>query len=65
MRPAEAVSVACVTCHSTLKIGPFDVSGEHFLEYMTASKVLTVLFQFIPNSGIFGGFQLLLGTSKV
>jgi len=38
MWPAEAVSAARVTYHSTLKTGLFDVSGAHFLEYMTASN---------------------------
>ena len=45
-----------------LKIGLFDVSGSHF--FVNLWQLLMVLFQFIPNSGIFSGFQL-LGSPQV
>jgi len=54
IRPAEAVSVARVTCHSIFKkICPFDVSGAHF--FVNLWQLLMVLFRFISKSGIFNG----------
>jgi len=62
MRPAETVSVARVTCHSTFKKLARLMFQAHIFKNIW--QLLMVLFQFIPKSGIFDGFQL-LGTPKV
>jgi len=54
--------VAHVTCHSTiLKNGQFGALFKNLWQLMI---LFMVLFQFIPKSGIFGGFKL-LGTPEV
>jgi len=62
LRPAEGISVARMTCHSTFKkLARFDVSDTYFLNIW---QLLMVLFPFNPKSGIFDGFKL-LGIPKV
>jgi len=56
MRPAEVVSVARMTCHSTFKKLARLMFQAHFFKFRAASNGS---IKFIPKSSIFGGFQLL------